>query len=464
MEKMNNNENNRKPNTDKEIFSENKFNNNNTGRIRRSPVSSEIKGIANADNEMVVKKTVNKRKKRKLRTSRKKNMYRSMRITAIILISVMVLILGLCVAWKLTPGSFKINMIKEMSKSQFLRNLIAVKLENDYVEKFQDTDFNEADIVVDEVVKKKLKGYKNIALFGFDARDNTFDSGTRSDTIIIVSINNETGAVKMVSVYRDCYLKIFDENGSTNYFKVNSAFSKGGAQAAISTLNANLDLNITDYIMVNFAGLTEIVDIMDGVDINITDAELELINLYSTEMCEVTGDKYKPLKKSGNVHLNGVQATAYCRIRYVAFYDASGNVLKDDFGRTARQRLVMEKLIAKAKSSGVKKLLSLTETIMNLNTAKQTYLKTSLDYDEIMDFVPILIDYNLDSSGAFPYTISTPTVDGASLVVAKGLAYNVSVLHKNLFGDENYEPSASVVEISEYIEDYTDVHEQRLPE
>ena len=303
-----------------------------------------------------------------------------------------------------------------------------------------------------------LTGYSNIVLFGIDSKDHSFDTSTRSDTIMIVSINNDTGAIKMVSLYRDTYMKITGDE-EPYYDRVNSAYNNGGAKCAISTLNTNLDLNITDYVTVNFNGLREIVDLMGGIDVNITEPEMNIINKISTDMIEGTEEEYAPLTEYGEVHLSGLQTTAYCRIRDAVYYDETGTEYHYDFGRTARQRSVLQKLVTKAKSGGVIQIVKLAWNVLNMNTEDSPFIKTSLSYIEIINLIPVLIDYNIEGSSGFPYTLATPTISGEDLVVAKDLEDNVTKLHEFLFDEVSYQPSDTVKEISEYIMEYTGVSE-----
>lgn len=376
-----------------------------------------------------------------------------------------VIILGGAAFLIFSPGSIKMSIIKGLTKLDIVRNIIESEVGESFEENILDKEFEDSDLSINAEVEKSLSGFTNIALFGLDSRTGAFDSATRSDSIILVSIDNDTGAMKMVSVYRDTMMEVTDSDGTVRYGKVNSAYNSGGIQEAVATLNTNLDLNITDYVIVNFAGMTEIIDMLGGLDLPITEDERLLINQYCGEMLQEAGSTETPpvLNQAGDVHLNGLQATAYCRIRKVAYYDPAGGVHNSDFGRTARQRVVMEKLISKAKSSGISNLLNLAQQIMNMNTEDKTFIKTSMTYDEIMDLVPVMIDYNMVGSDGFPYTLDTPNVDGASMVVAKGMAYNVSTLHKFLFNEENYQVSPKVQEINDYLINYTGVAEERRP-
>lgn len=396
--------------------------------------------------------------KRHERERMRKSTYRKkFKNVSVFFIVVFTVLLYALLFWKFGPQNLKNELIKALSRQQVVRNIVAEEIKDDYEEKVQDQDFNKEEIIVNEDVEKKLTGYQNIALFGIDARDDAFDAYTRSDTMMIISISNDTGAVRIVSLYRDTYLKVIQNDGSTFYSKANAAYNMGGSQGAVSTLNTNLDLNIDDYIVVNFSGLSEIIDLMDGVDIIITDLEMRRINKIGRDMETESGRKFTEVQGSGLVHLDGFQATAYCRIRDAAFTDAEGNVYHYDFGRTARQRYVMQELVVKAKASGISSLLSLAKNVLNMNTEDKTFMKTSLGYDEIMDLIPVMIDYNVEASSGFPFTLQTPNIDGADLVVAEGMACNVSALHNFLFNDKNYHPSSTVNEIDRHIIDYTGI-------
>lgn len=372
------------------------------------------------------------------------------------LVVFMMVVFAICF-WFFAPSSAKKALIKALSKSEIIRDIVADQVEEDFQNNVQDTDFKPEEIIVPEEVEKKLTGYKNVVLFGIDARGKEFDSDTRSDTMMIISINNDSGAVRMVSIFRDTYLNIIKPNGETFYSKVNSAYSVGGPQGAISTLNTNLDLNIDDYIVVNFDGLAETINLMGGVDINVSEYEKQRINEIGSDMEAEFGITFNPVEDFGLVHLDGYQATAYCRIRDAVFTDADGNEYHYDFGRTARQRYVMQELVTKAKGSGISSLLSLAKQVLNMNTEEKTFIKTSLGYDEIMDLIPVVIDYNIEANSGFPFTLQTPNINGADLVVAEGLACNVTALHEFLFDDADYQPTEGVIAIDRYLIDYTGV-------
>lgn len=376
---------------------------------------------------------------------------------------VLAVLLAFLVLFKFSD-TFKNTLIKEASKLEIVRNMVGEKLGDDFEEKLKDKNFDEGNVAIDEKVAAKLTGYTNIALFGLDSRHDEFEEGTHSDSIIILSINNDTNSVKMASVYRDTMLKVVDKDGDAHYVKANQGFFRGSVEGALSMLNTNLDLDIKDYVVINFSGLAEIIDEMGGIYVNITEKERYWINFYLKETRKITGMKSKDVSKSGKVRLNGLQATSFCRIRYTKFTDDDGKVYNDDMGRTARQRFVLTKLVKKAKKAGVGKILELVNVIKDMNTETETFIKTSLDYDEIMDLVPVLMDYNIEGTTGFPFTLDTPTINRESMVVAQGLSYNVEQLHKFLFDDEEYQVSEEVQEISDYIINYTGIRERRRPE
>ena len=388
------------------------------------------------------------------------------RITKIILI-VLGILVSLCLlavlAWKVMPREARMSLIKMLSRSQVVRDVAGAGVKETYNDKVRDERFEEESIAVTEEAEKKLTGYTNILLFGIDSRDSSFDQGTNSDSMIIVSINNDTGSIRMASVYRDTYLKLIGDSKGEVFRKANAAYARGGAAEAISTLNTNLDLNISDYVIVNFAGLSEIVDIFGGVDIHVSEREKELINSFSDNMADEAGlPAPAHLAAGGDVHLTGLQTTAFCRIRSAVFTDEDGREYHYDYGRTARQRYVMKRLMASAKTAGVTQLLSMADAVMNLNSEDRTVIRTSLSYDSIMDLVPYLIDYRMEGSTGFPYTLLGKDVEGDDAVVPCGLAYNVTELHRFLFDDESYAPSETVQTISEQIIARTGVGEKTL--
>lgn len=299
-------------------------------------------------------------------------------------------------------------------------------------------DLKESDIIINDTVKEAqettMKGYRNIALFGVDSTTGALTKNTRSDTIMIASINQDTGECKLVSVYRDTYLNLSNDA----YNKCNSAYAKGGPEQAISMLNMNLDLNITDFVTVGFAGLTDTVDALGGVYIDVDDAEINHLNNYQLCIAEDLKRSYTPVSSTGYQLLDGLQATGYCRIRYTA---------GDDFKRAERQREVLSAVADQAKKASLPKL---TETA----NAVFSEVYTSLDLSEIVDMLGNVSTYYISETAGFPEVSmrTTGTIGSkGSCVIPTDLEENVKWLHQFLFDDAAYEPSETVKKCSEQI-------------
>lgn len=290
--------------------------------------------------------------------------------------------------------------------------------------------------------KEILGEYTNVALFGLDSRSEGVYEGGHSDVIMIASINNKTKEVKLVSVYRDTLLHVGDDS----YSKANSAYSKGGASRAVQMLNSNLDLNIKEYVCVDFMALIEVVDALGGIEVEITDQEMLIINdtiwEYETISDDIKYDEDDYLTASGVQNLTGPQATAYARIRSTA---------GDDFKRTSRQRIVLEAMLNKAKQSDVSTLLNICEVVFD-------DISTSLSLSEILDLAKDVKAYTIVSTSGFPFDMTAKTVSGrGSCVVPISLANNVTQLYEYLFGTEGYVTSETVQFTSDYITELTGV-------
>lgn len=314
-------------------------------------------------------------------------------------------------------------------------------------EKVDKIKIDEESIVMDmnENVEtnENMKGYRNIALFGVDSREGALGKGTRSDTIIIASINQDSGDVKLLSVFRDTYLNL----GNDSYNKCNAAYAKGGPEQAITMLNRNLDMNITDYITVGFDGLIEVIDALGGVEINVTEAEISHLNNYQISMVGKTtdgknftaeaGKDYTPVTSAGLQTLNGLQATAYCRIRYI------GN----DFQRAQRQRDVITAISEKAKKANISKLNDVVNGVMD-------NVSTSLDVSEILGVLKDIGNYSVVANDGFPFEKyrATGTVGSkGSCVIPQDLKKNVEELHAFLFNENDYQVSSEVEEYSKKV-------------
>ncbi len=279
--------------------------------------------------------------------------------------------------------------------------------------------------------QKVSKGYHNIALFGVDARDGQLGRGTRSDTIIIASINLDTQEIKLVSVFRDTYLNLSNDT----YNKCNAAYAQGGPEQAISMLNMNLDLDITDYVTVGFGGLIDSIDALGGIEMEIQDAEISHLNNYQLTMAEELGVDYTPIEHSGKQLLNGMQATAYCRIRYTK---------GDDFRRAERQRDVLTAMVEKAKEASVSSLKEMVTAIL-------PEVETSLGVNDIVSVLGTVAGYNVVASDGFPFEdgrVGATVGSKGSCVIPVDLTDNVTALHELLYPGTEYQPSQQVHSIS----------------
>ncbi len=299
-------------------------------------------------------------------------------------------------------------------------------------------ELKEKDIIINETVQEAeettMKGYRNIALFGVDSTTGALTKNTRSDTIMIASINQDTGECKLVSIYRDTYLNLSNDS----YNKCNAAYAKGGPEQAINMLNMNLDMNITDFVTVGFAGLTDAIDALGGVDIDVDDSEISHLNNYQLCIAEDLKREYTPVTETGYQRLDGLQATGYCRIRYTA---------GDDFKRAERQREVLSAVADQAKKASLPKLTETANSVF-----EEVY--TSLDLSEIIEMLGDVGAYQITETDGFPQEDmrATGTIGSkGSCVIPTSLEENVKWLHKFLFDADNYEPSATVKECSDKI-------------
>lgn len=298
-------------------------------------------------------------------------------------------------------------------------------------------DIKAEDIVINDEVKKNKEvdlgdGYKNVALFGVDSRDGNLGEGNRTDCIIVASLNNETKEIKMVSVYRDTLLDLSEGT----YQKCNAAYSYGGPVLAINMLNMNLDLDIEDYVTVDFGAIADAIDLLGGVEIEVTEEELPYINQYIPETANSAGKSANYLSSAGLQKLDGTQATTYARIRSTA---------GGDFTRTERQRLVIEKMFEKAKTADLGTLNAIIDKVF-------PQVSTSFTLQEILMYATAYSEYTLTGNMGFPEDNYTDMLSGlGSVVVPDDLVSNVTKLHEFLFGTTGYTPSSTVQTVNSNI-------------
>ena len=306
-------------------------------------------------------------------------------------------------------------------------------------------DFSKSEAGINEGLDERLlKDYTNIAIFGLDSRPGTSYENGLSDVVMIASIDNDTKEVRLVSVYRDTYLSV----GKGNYNKINSAFAKGGAKNAVQALNTNLDLNITDYVCVDWNALIETIDALGGVEIDVQENEVQYINAYVDDTADwVSGASRTHVSSAGMQTLNGTQATAYARIRYTA---------GDDFMRAARQRIVLQAMMDKVKTAKVGTLVDIVNDVVD-------DVSTTFTVAELISLASSVQKYSIAGTTGFPFQLTAGTYNGNDLVVPVELDKNVEQLHEYLFTSEDaedkYEVSDYVKKISDYIKESTGVTE-----
>lgn len=323
------------------------------------------------------------------------------------------------------------------------------------IQKIQYVEFEPEDVHINEPVRNEIaqgttsmKGFRNIALFGVDSRNKQLDKNTRTDVIMIASINQDTKEVKLVSVYRDTWLNMSNDK----YNKANSAYATGGAKQAISMLNMNLDLDITDFVTVGFDGVIDVVDAIGGVEIDVKEEEIVHLNSYQKSMVgrvvgknaagedeydAIAGVEYTPVEHAGLQTLNGLQATAYSRIRYVG----------GDGARTQRQRTVLTQIAKKAMTMNPATLNKIVDKVFG-------EVSTSLTMPEILELLSDIASYEIGDTSGFPFSDHVNMagrVGKASVVVPIDLTKNVTLLHEFLFDENGYEPTDTVKQCSKKI-------------
>ena len=369
--------------------------------------SEELYDNANSENYKYGAYERNKEREEEFNERKKKKMNKGLKIFLIILLILFITVAGLGVA--------------------------GYTFVNGKIGKMQKENIDTTAVGINEETKQELKGYRNIALLGIDSRADDYGLGNRSDCIIIASINQETNEVKLISVYRDTYVYV-TESGKERLDKITHAYSYGGAQNTLKSLNEALDLNITEFVTVNFDAVIAAVDSLGGVYIYIDSSEVNYINDYIDATSESSGVKSSHITHAGNQKLDGVQAVSYSRVRYTA---------GGDYKRTERMRTVVEAMLSKAKTLGIGQLNSFADTIL-------PKIRTNISSSEIWGLVPKLASFKVTGSLGWPYETKGITLD-RWYGVPVTLQSNVEKLHKEAFGQDDYEASDTVKEMSSAI-------------
>ena len=353
----------------------------------------------------------NKEREEENNMRKKKKMNKGLKIFLIILLVLVIIIVGLGVA--------------------------GYTFVNGKIGKMQKENIDTTAVGINEETKQELKGYRNIALLGIDSRADDYGLGNRSDCMMIASINQETNEIKLISVYRDTYVYVM-ENGTKRLDKITHAYSYGGAQNTLKSLNEAMDLNITEFVTVNFDAVIAAVDSLGGVYIDIDESEIKYVNDYIDATSESSGVKSSHITHSGRQKLDGVQAVSYTRVRYTA---------GGDYKRTERMRTVVEAMLSKAKTLSISQLNNFVDTILQPDKTGQSKIRTNISTSEIWGLIPKLASFKVTESIGWPYDTKGITLD-RWYGVPVTLQSNVERLHKEAFEQEDYEASDTVKEMS----------------
>ncbi len=280
---------------------------------------------------------------------------------------------------------------------------------------YKKLNYHEIDSLVEEPMK--ADGVINILLIGSDSRDGGADG--RSDAMILLSVSNKTKKIHMTSLLRDMYVEIPGHEGN----RLNAAYSFGGAELLMETVEQNLDITVNRYVVVNFEAFANLVDAVGGVELELSSEEIELVNGYLNEYNLLTeqefGTNYMDTSKDGLVHLNGPQALAYTRNRYIG----------TDFGRTERQRKVLTEVF-----QGLPKALVTNPT--ELFDGLMPNLTTNLTQEECYQLslmAPVILTYDIEQGSIpLPGTYKDATIRQMS-VLEVDLEANKEYLHSILF-------------------------------
>lgn len=266
-----------------------------------------------------------------------------------------------------------------------------------------------------QIPEGNAQGVETFVIFGVDSRTNEFEKGTRSDSMMIVMVNHDKGTVRVASIYRDCMVHIQGKG----YEKLTHAHSYGGPNLALSTINENFDLNAQHYVTVNFNTMRELVDLIGGVEIEINEKEVPVMN----------SDR---IKSPGTYLLNGEEALTFSRIRFI----------DNDYKRTERQREILFEIFQKAKGMSYREKLKVVDEMLdNINT--------NYDQEEILLLMYSLSKYDIEAMDAFPKLFYGGRVEGAWVEVPCTLVDMNASMHGFLYGSTSYSPSQKVKEYSD---------------
>ena len=290
--------------------------------------------------------------------------------------------------------------------------------------KIHRTDLDEGNLEVSKEMEEELGDeYLNVAVFGVNAKSKDSDQ-TDSDAVYIASLNTYTDEVKLVSVYGNTMM---EHEGTT--IRLRDAYGEGGPEEAIAVLNANLDLNIKNYVSVDFRAMVDVINILGGVDINVTEEEIPHINGYAQDIAGVIGEKAKEVTKPGRQMLDGMQAVGYCRIRVT-----DGGDVK----RGQRQQAVIAQMLERMQEADFAQMDKIMDQVF-------PEVETNFETSELLEYGQDASGYTVENLPAFPREIEAQKreelkegqqfADFEEVVQAVDFKGEVETLHKELFPD-----------------------------
>ena len=301
-------------------------------------------------------------------------------------------------------------------------------------------DFKAADIALNqdmaETVRSSLKEYRTILICGVDSRDNTAPkSGTPAESNVLAAIHKKTGAVRLLTIYRDTVV----ESPDGRSMKLSEVFEQYGMRKQLETINRNFDLDVTEYITLNGKALAQAIGFLGGIDLDLGTEECKSINRYLEEVMQAIGFASTRLTVADGIQrVDGVQAVTYCRQQ---------NVPGNDYQRTERQRTVLARTLAKAGKAGPVKIMQICSRVF-------PGISTSLSLKDVAVLLMRIRKYTVRDSAGFPFEYKEKTEeDGEAAIYPETLVHNAAEMHAYLYGNNGYTPSGTVTEISRRIED-----------
>ena len=295
-------------------------------------------------------------------------------------------------------------------------------------------NLDKIDVDKDKLGIVDVDGYVNFLVMGVDSRDMNDFKGSRTDALILVSLEEKTNKVKLTSIYRDTMLKM----GNTDkYDKITHAFAYDGPANTVKSINQAMDLDVDKFVVINWKTVVDMINAAGGVTLDIEDYEIDEMNRCTEETARVVGNgEYTPITSPGKQTVDCYQAVGYGRMR---------NGVGDDIKRTERMRIVIESLLNKLKKSSPKKIDKVLKTTMPL-------IKTNISKGDIFSLATRVPKFKVTKSASFPYNYTGGMIDGVYYLIPNTLRESVVELHKKVFGQKEYQPSQNVRQISQKIE------------